>query len=164
MTALIVGIDIGKSGALGFITPAFDLVDVMDMPCLNDGPAGRPAVNAALLAELLRKWSPASAFVEYVGARPGEAAPGAFAFGRCRGVVEGVLGAQGIPARFVTPQVWKREVGIGPGRDMKDAARSEAIRRWPGHAALFARVKDDGRAESCLIACAGLQRFGKEVA
>jgi hypothetical protein len=38
----------------------------------------------------------------------------------------------------------------------KDAARSEAIRRWPDHAAPFARVKDDGRAESALIGIAGM--------
>jgi crossover junction endodeoxyribonuclease RuvC len=40
----------------------------------------------------------------------------------------------------------------------KDAARAEAIRRWPGQAQLFARVKDDGRAEAALIAIAGLAR------
>jgi crossover junction endodeoxyribonuclease RuvC len=40
----------------------------------------------------------------------------------------------------------------------KDAARSEAIRRWPDKAAWFARVKDHGRAEAALIGRAGLQR------
>jgi crossover junction endodeoxyribonuclease RuvC len=45
------------------------------------------------------------------------------------------------------------------GRDgAKDAARSEAIHRWPAKAGLFARVKDDGRAEAALIAVAGLQK------
>jgi hypothetical protein len=49
--------------------------------------------------------------------------------------------------------------GLAPGRlGAKDAARSEAIRRWPALAGLFARVKDDGRAEACLIGWAGLQR------
>jgi hypothetical protein len=33
-------------------------------------------------------------------------------------------------------------------------------RRWPGNADLFARVKDDGRAEVALIAAAGLLRKG----
>jgi hypothetical protein len=41
----------------------------------------------------------------------------------------------------------------------KDAARSEAIRRWPSKAGLFARKMDDGRAEAALIAVAGLARF-----
>jgi len=37
---------------------------------------------------------------------------------------------------------------------------AEAIRRWPAHAALFACVKDGGRAEAALIAVAGLMRIG----
>ncbi len=161
MSALILGVDIGSRGALALLTSDGVLVDVADMPTLDDGPKGRPAVNPILLAARVRAWGPGAAFVEYVGARPGEAASGAFSFGRCRGVVEGVLGAQGVPTRFLTPPVWKRAVGIAAGKDgAKDAARSEAIRRWPGKADLFARVKDDGRAEAALIAVAGLTKGG----
>jgi hypothetical protein len=61
--------------------------------------------------------------------------------------------AAGVPIKFITPRAWKRAVGLT--LKSKDAARSEAIRRWPDHAALFARVKDDGRAESALIGVAG---------
>ena len=103
----------------------------------------------------------AMAYVEFVGARPGEGPTGAFAFGRSRGVIEGVCAAAGLPVAFLTPAHWKRLVGIAPGKEgAKDAARAEAIRRWPAHASLFARVKDDGRAESALIAVAGLVRAG----
>lgn len=131
------------------------------MPVLADGPKGRPAVNAPLLADIVWRWHAGHAFIELVGARPGEGAIGAFAFGRSRGVVEGVLGACGVPATHMTPPMWKRLVGIPAGKDgAKDAARSEAIRRWPDGAALFARVKDDGRAEAALIAVAGLAKFG----
>ncbi len=158
MRGPVLGIDIGARGALALLDPQGGLLDVLDMPTLADGPKGRPAVNAVLLADLVRRWAPALAFVEYVGARPGEGPSGAFAFGRCRGVVEGVAGALGVPTRFLTPPVWKRAVGIAPGKDMKDAARSEAIRRWPAHAARFARVKDDGRAEAGLVGLAGLLR------
>lgn len=155
----ILGVDIGKTGAVALLSPAGDLIEVRDLPTLDDGPKGRPAVNAALLAAILWQWQPGRAFVEYVGARPGEAASGAFSFGRCRGVIEGVLGAHGVPTAFLTPPVWKRAVGIAPGRDgAKDAARSEAIRRWPAMATAFARVKDDGRAEAALIGVAGLMR------
>jgi hypothetical protein len=35
-------------------------------------------------------------------------------------------------------------------------ARSEACRRWLQHAALFSRVRDADRAESALIAIAGI--------
>lgn len=158
---MIVGIDIGAAGALALISPEGELVEVADMPILRDGPKGRPTVNGPLLAELLRRWGPDCAFVEFVGSRPGEGPAGAFAFGRSRGMVEGALATLGIPATMLTPPTWKRAVGIPPGRDgAKDAARSEAIRRWPRHAGVFARVKDDGRAEAALIAVAGMARAG----
>jgi crossover junction endodeoxyribonuclease RuvC len=80
---------------------------------------------------------------------------------RARGVIEGVMAALGLRVAFLTPPPWKRTVGIPPGRDgAKDAARSEAIRRWPNQAGFFARVRDDGRAESALIAVAGLMKRG----
>jgi hypothetical protein len=37
-------------------------------------------------------------------------------------------------------------------------ARAETIRRWPAQAPLFARKRDSGRAESALIAIAGIRR------
>jgi hypothetical protein len=155
----VVGIDIGTLGALALVTSDGVLVDVADMPILHDGPAGRPTVNAPLLSEIIGGWGAGAAYVEYVGARPGEGAVGAFAFGRSKGAVEGVMAARGLPIQFLTPPCWKRLVEIPPGKDgAKDAARSEAIRRWPDKASLFARVKDDGRAEAALIAVAGLLR------
>jgi crossover junction endodeoxyribonuclease RuvC len=69
-----------------------------------------------------------------------------------------VLAAAGVPVTFLTPPAWKRAVGLTLAS--KDASRSEVIRQWPGHAALFARIKDDGRAEAALIAAAGLLRKG----
>jgi hypothetical protein len=144
--ACILGIDIGLVGALALVTRDGDLLEVADMPVLADGPSGRRSVNAPLLAEIVAKSHATKVFVEYVGARPGEGAVGAFAFGRARGIIEGVAAALGLPIAFLTPPAWKRLVGIALGAaGAKDAARSEAIRRWPAHAALFARVRDDGR-------------------
>ena len=156
---LVLGIDIGACGAIAVLTEAGELVHVEDMPVLNDGPAGRRAVNPPLLAEIISRAHASHAFIEFVGARPGEGATGAFAFGRSRGVVEGVCGALSVPATHIAPAAWKRAVGIPPGPDgAKDAARAEAIRRWPAKATPFARAKDDGRAEAALIAVAGLLR------
>ena len=156
---MILGVDIGVQGALALITPAGELIDVWDMPCLEDGPKHRRTVNAPLLAELVYKSHATEAYVEHVGPRPMEGAVGAFAFGDSKGVVRGVLAAAAISTVFITPPVWKRAVGIPPGKDMKDMARSEAIRRWPGQAGQFKRQCDDGRAEAALIAVAGLIRF-----
>jgi crossover junction endodeoxyribonuclease RuvC len=155
----VLGVDIGAHGALALLTGNGDLLDVADMPILRDGPNSPPTVNGALLAAIIRRWAPETAIVEFVGARPGEGPTGAFAFGRSRGVIEGVLASAGIPASFIAPAAWKRTIGMPPGKDgAKDAARSEAIRRWPSKAELFARAKDDGRAEAALIGVAGMLR------
>ncbi|MDQ6869184.1 MAG: hypothetical protein M3178_12625 [Pseudomonadota bacterium] len=155
---MILGIDIGVQGAIAVLEVNGALVEIHDMPVLKDGPASRRAVNAPLLAAIIFKSHADHAFVESVNARPGEGPTGAFAFGRARGVIEGVLAAADIPTTFLTPPSWKRAVGLTLAS--KDASRSEAIRRWPAHAELFARVKDDGRAEACLIGVAGLARNG----
>jgi crossover junction endodeoxyribonuclease RuvC len=159
----ILGVDIGAGGALAVLTDAGELVDVFDMPCLRDGPAKRRTINAPLLAEIIYKSHADRAFVERVGPRPMEGAVGAFSFGDAKGVVRGCLAAAAIPTIFITPVTWKRVVGVPPGKDMKDMARSNAINRWPGKAALFGRKMDDGRAEAALIGLAGLLRFNDVV-
>ncbi len=158
MSALVIGIDPGLGGALALLTSDGALVDLDDMPVLQDGAAGRRAINAPLLAARVRAWGAGQAFCELVGPRPGEGAVGAFGFGRSRGIIEGTLGALGVPVVMLAPAWWKRRVDIAPGADRKDEARSKAIARWPTMAERFARKKDDGRAEACLIAVAGLQR------
>jgi crossover junction endodeoxyribonuclease RuvC len=155
----VIGIDPGVSGALALVTSDGGLLEVFDMPVLADGPAGRRTVNAPLLAELLARWHAREVICEFVSARPKGGPVGAFSFGGTRGVVEGVCAALSLPIRFLTPPAWKRIVGLAPGKaGAKDAARSEAIRRWPDKGGLFARVRDDGRAESALIGLAGVLR------
>ncbi|WP_292531391.1 hypothetical protein [Methylocystis sp.] len=60
---------------------------------------------------------------------------------------------------FLTPCAWKRAVGIPPGKENKDSARSVAISRWPSQAGLFARKCDCDRAEAALIAVAGIAKL-----
>jgi crossover junction endodeoxyribonuclease RuvC len=155
----VLGIDIGCQGAIAQLDTSGALLDINDMPALKEGTAKRRVINAPLLASIIFKSHAEHAFVEYVSARPTDGSVQAFAFGRARGVIEGVLGAVGIPVTFITPQSWKRAVGLPPGKN-KQGSRSEAIRRWPSHSELFSRAKDDGRAEACLIAVAGLMRSG----
>lgn len=158
MSRTFLAIDIGRHGAAALLSDVGELLSVDDLPVLLDGPSYRGAVNGPLFAALVRRLAPGRAFVEFVAARPSDGPVGAFAFGRARGVIEGVLAAEGVPVDFLTPPTWKRAIGIPPGRDKKDAARSEAIRRWPRMAERFARVGDHDRAEAALIGVAGLMR------
>ena len=56
---------------------------------------------------------------------------------------------------MVRPNIWKREAAVPAD---KNAARMMATRLWPDHSNLFARVKDDGRAEAALLAKWGMTK------
>jgi crossover junction endodeoxyribonuclease RuvC len=89
MGRVIIGIDVGLQGAVAILADSGALIDVQDMPCLNDGPAKRRSVKAALPSQLIAESHATEAYVELVDPRPQEGPVGAFAFGRSRGAVEG---------------------------------------------------------------------------
>jgi crossover junction endodeoxyribonuclease RuvC len=160
----VLGIDIGVTGGVAILTDSGDLISVHEMPCLHDGPKKRRTINAPLLASLIFNSHATRAFVELVGPRPHEGVVGAFAFGDSKGCIRGVIAGAAIPLIWITPAGWKRVIGIPPGKDgAKDAARAEAISRWPGSADLFAHKNDDGLAEAALIGVAGLKAFDLNV-
>ena len=154
MSEYVIGIDPGIAGTLALVSRAEELIEVADMPILRDGSAGRASVSAPLLADQMARWRAREVICEFVSTS-------SFCFGRSRGVIEGACAALGLPIRFLTPPVWKRLIGIPPGKDgAKDRSGAEAIRRWPAQAGLFARVKDDGRSDAALIGLAGILKNG----
>jgi crossover junction endodeoxyribonuclease RuvC len=138
------------------------LRDIHDMPMLCGAPAGRRGVDAPRLSMIVAGTHAAKAYVGRVSAWPDESPLNAFAFGRRRGVVEGVCAALCIPISYVAPPVWRFKFGIPPGPSGRDPARAEAARRWPAHAALFARVCDNARAGAALIGLAGLMEEAEQ--
>jgi crossover junction endodeoxyribonuclease RuvC len=159
MTGNILGFDPGIDGAFAILNPDGDLIDVHDLPTLPDGPAGRRRVNPALPVDLLAKTHARCAYVELVHSRPTDGHVAAFSFGVTRGLLEGCLAALAIPVTMLAPPVWKRVIGLAPGKEnAKALSRSEACRRWPASAGLFARVRDNGRSDACLIGLAGIMR------
>ena len=160
----VLGIDIGVSGGVALLSDAGQLIDLIEMPCLHDGPKKRRTINAPLLASFVYKSHARCAFVESVGPRPLEGVVGAFAFGDSKGVIRGVLAGATVPVVWITPPSWKRVIGIAPGKEgAKDAARAHAIARWPDKANLFIHKNDDGLAEAALIAVAGLKAYDLKV-
>ena len=158
MTAVILGIDPGAHGAIATLDENGQLLTIEDMPVTREA-NGRHATNAPLLASILAsKHDVRVAYCEFVGARPTDAKTSAFAFGRARGVIEGVCGALSIPIVFIAPPVWKRASDVPPGAENKDLARTRAIAKWPGSADLFALKSHIDRAESALIGLAGIMR------
>jgi len=116
---------------------------VFDMPVADRSVSGR------LLWLALKDRHIAMAVVEKVGSMPGQGVASTFRFGRAVGVVDGVLGALGVPTQYVSPAVWKRYFGLL--KKPKDASRLIALEWFPNCAAELTRKKDHGRAEALLI-------------
>lgn len=141
------------SGAVAILTQRGDLVHVFDMPAVEIliGRKVKRRVSAEMLAAELALYADqgARAWVEQVGAMPGQGVTSMFAFGEAFGLARGVLAGLRIPTYTVTPATWKKSLSINSG---KDGSRAKAAQFWPSHAGEFKRVKDDGRAEAALIA------------
>jgi len=150
----ILGIDVGASGALCLLCTKTGMLEIYDMPTVTIKRGTRQVrqVNAALLVDLLKQANPDAAFVEAVHSMPGQGVASMFAFGRAMGVIEGSLAGLGVPQTLVPPAEWTKAMRVKGG---KDGARNRAIELYPIHANLFARVKDDGRADATLIATYG---------
>lgn len=146
---MIIGIDPGCSGAIVVLDSAGKYVAHLDMPTVQDGKSSR--VNAAAIAAFLHEHRPiCHAFIEKVGAMPGQGVTSMFTFGDACGVVRGVIAGMFIPYTMITPQAWKRSAGL-IGSD-KDAARSRAIQLYPDLRILDQKGKGQAVADALLIA------------
>jgi hypothetical protein len=124
---------------------------------IHDMPVAGSDLDAANLAAIVAQLKPDLALVEAVHAGRGWGSGQTFSFGFGCGVVRGVLGALGVPTHMVTPTAWKKHHGLAQGREGRQP-RQSALLLFPKVASVFARKKDDGRAEAALIA-----RYGAEV-
>jgi crossover junction endodeoxyribonuclease RuvC len=142
-----IGIDPGASGAIVLLENSQPIEWIL-MPMVSIGKASR--VNAAALADFIQGCECQHAYVEKVGAMPGQGVSSMFNFGHSCGTVMGVLGALRIPQTLVTPQQWKNAAGL-IGTE-KDAARARAIQLWPNWRDLDKKGKGQALADAALIA------------
>lgn len=80
---------------------------------------------------------------------PGQGISSAFRFGEGYGAIQMALVGHGWERHYVTPVKWKKHFGLSKD---KGVSRALASQRFPAYANLFSRVRDDGRAESALMA------------
>ena len=155
--SFVIGIDPGAGGAVAILEKSGQLVQVFDMPSVEVvvGGKAKRRVSPEMLAAELRMYNVAGtvAYIEQVGAMPGQGVSSMFAFGEAFGLAKGVLAGLTIPVQTVTPGKWKKALNLNAG---KDGARAKAAALWPDMAGEFRRVKDDGKAEAALIGHWGL--------
>jgi crossover junction endodeoxyribonuclease RuvC len=147
MSDIVCALDPGAKGAIAWVSRDGHLIDVEDMPMSNI--RGKPRVTAAGVALALRARPVRLVVIEGVGSMPDQGVASSFAFGYAAGLLEGVAAGLGLPVEIVFAAAWKRRAGVSKD---KGAARQMASRFWPGAADKFKRVRDDGRAESALLA------------
>jgi crossover junction endodeoxyribonuclease RuvC len=152
------GIDPGASGAIAVLSEEGHFVKVIDMPVIEVkvGKSIKRRVSAPLLAHEIGLYQNSTAILEQVSAMPGQGVSSMFAFGESYGIIKGVLAAFNISTHLVTPGAWKKSMELNAS---KDGSRAKAIEMWPERALDFKRVKDDGRAEACLIAEFGRRKY-----
>ncbi|MGJ8515085.1 hypothetical protein [Carnimonas bestiolae] len=151
---MIVGIDIGKSGAIAAIDGKNAHAEPM--------PLMGKEVDGKSICELLVSLRPDLVMVEKVGAMPGQGVTSMFNFGMSYGKVLGVLEANCIPYRLVTPQAWKKKVLAGTAKD-KNAAIAFVSRAFPDLDLAPGRKQKphDGMADALCIAEYGRQLMSK---
>lgn len=113
---------------------------------------------AGVMADWVLTYEPAIFVAEKIGPWTGQGLVSTSSFTRAAGIVEGVAAGLGLPTAEMTPQVWKRQVGLL--KKDKDVSRALAVRLWPQRALWVDRKMDHNRAEAALIAYAWLQKEG----
>lgn len=154
---IILGIDPGMTGAVAWWRDG-RVYKVEDLPTIEIavGKGKRKQLQPSILGDMLFDGPPIDhVYLEHVQSMPGEGAVGAFSFGRGFGQIEGVIACSKTPYTLVRPAKWKAALGVPAD---KGGARALACRLCPDLAAMFARVKDDGRAEAALIALYGAKQ------
>ncbi len=140
----VIGIDPGLTGAIAALGVLSESVAIIDMPVMD----GR--VDPYELVGILTALGPVDrVVVESQQAFPRQGVSSSFKTGMNYGILLGVLAALERPVVHVSAAVWTRSLRVGAD---KGAHRRRACETWPAHAALFKRVKDDGRADAALIA------------
>jgi hypothetical protein len=144
----VLGVDPGLKGALAWVNGTGELLEIEDMPLVDN------EVNAKLLANLIVGYgSLECAVVERQQSMPKQGVATTFKTGTGYGIIIGCLAALNIPTFFLSPTQWKKVLHLS---NDKELSRKRALERWPNDAAMFTLKKHEGRAEAALLAVSWL--------
>lgn len=143
----IIGIDPGITGAIAVISQESETIHLIDSPFLKIRNKKKPDV--AGYYKILKDFEKGTAIIEEVHAMPGQGGVSGFNFGTSFGIWIGILAAMQIPYQFVSPQKWKRQMGV---RGDKDESRAIAMQLFPDLVDELKLKKHHNRADALLLA------------
>jgi len=153
---IIIGIDPGISGSICFFEDG-KILDVIEMPTMNDGKKNKRQVNGAqIYNEILKRiekkinHNDIRVIIEQVSAMPGQGVTSMFNFGQSFGILKGICSAMQLPMYFVRPAKWKKYFNLINSE--KDASRTRAIEIFPYFSSHLSKKKDSNKADAILIA------------
>lgn len=123
----IIGIDVGKNGAIAWITDGKPCVEKMP-ETLQD--LWELILSIDYLPDNEKGDSRCKAYIEAVHSSPQMGVTSAFTFGQGFGRLEMALTAAGIPFERVTPQRWQKALGCLTGGD-KNISKRKAQELFP---------------------------------
>jgi len=121
MSKIVIGIDVGKQGAIAWITDGRACVEKMP-DTLKD--------LWDLFYSLTYDTTKAKAYIEQVSSSPQMGVVSAFSFGQGYGNLEMALTAAGIPFERVRPQVWQKALGC-MSKGQKNVTKAKAQELFP---------------------------------
>lgn len=156
MTKLILAVDPGITGAFALLDQSGTFLAVDDLPVIADQKTKWIDADAFVSALLQRlNGQDTTAIIERVHPMPRNGSQAAFSQGMTLGSILAALQVVRARIEFVTPQSWKRQLGLVSSKDQTDGDRKRAsldMARLRFPEAPLDRQKDHGRAEALLIA------------
>lgn len=158
----VIGVDPGLSGAIA----SFDgkTLYVRDMPTIAVMGTKKSKTTIVLpeLRDILNIEFDGCdhAYVEKVGAMPGQGVTSMFSFGESYGIIKMGIAMLGVPFDLISPVKWKAEMGLNSDAER---SRSRALQLFPNDVEYFKRKKDHNRAEAAILAYYGwkMQTVGR---
>lgn len=148
-----IGIDPGITGAVAIIDS--EKIELIDSPFVQIKTRRKPDVVGYY--QILKDLTSNSILtIEEVHPMPGQGAIAGFNFGMAYGVWVGIFAALQIHYEFVSPQKWKRQMGV---RGEKDESRTVALQLFPHLANQLNLKKHHNRADALLMAEYSKRRF-----
>jgi len=123
----IIGIDVGKQGAIAWITDGKACVEKMP-DTLKD--LWELILDISGIAARYTKPDDVKAYIEQVSSSPQMGVVSAFSFGQGYGNLEMALTAAGIPFERVRPQVWQKALGC-MSKGNKNVTKAKAQELFP---------------------------------